>query len=367
MQSQSQGKEPAVKPAVSRNQIMNDIAKGAFVVLCLAGAYKLMFSTDTQPVALSAPIVAQMQSTPLPIAPAATTEKAPSENKALDQSDKQKLGELIKARESLKAPSENIALDQIDEQKLGELIKARESQVAAQEKVTFSVGKPAVQAPPASAVHPTPAAPQAPQSLPLAEQGAPTAAVASRQAPPGTVAKVGYMNDGSPMTESQKRAQITDALAKIPDEFTVQWKAPQEKASIYVFTDPTCPYCQKLHRAIPELNAAGITVHYLMYPRDMARLNGGPGESVTQMNLDNVWCSADQKAAMSDAYAGYKVPAADCAALPAELKRIPSPIAQQYFLGNVFGVNGTPSVFTADGKDLPGFQSAQKLISEVLN
>ena len=134
-----------------------------------------------------------------------------------------------------------------------------------------------------------------------------------------------------------------------------------------MFTDPTCPYCQKLHAAIPQLNAAGISVHYLLYPRDMARLNGGGGESVTQMNLNNVWCSVDQQAAMNDAYAGFRVPAADCAALPPELKRMNSPVAKHYELGNIFNVTGTPNVFTSDGKDLPGFQSAEKLISEVFN
>jgi protein-disulfide isomerase len=331
MQPKSLDKEPVNKAAQSsRNQIMNDIAKGAFVVLCLAGAYKLMFTPDPQPVDH---IAEQVQTTALPVAVDLPTAKLSAQYRALNQ---------------------------IDEQKLGQLIKEREVVVAAEGKVVFSPGKPATQAPTAQ-----PAV--APSHLTVAESSAPASAAASGQETPGIMAKVGFKKDGSPMTEPQKRAQIQDALAKIPDDFTVEWKAPQEKASIYVFTDPTCPFCQKLHNAIPQLNAAGITVHYLMYPRDMGRLGTGSGESVTQKNLNNVWCSADQKAAMDDAYAGFKVPAADCAALPSELKRIPPPIAQQYFLGNVFGVNGTPSVFTADGKDLPGFQSAEKLISETLN
>ena len=329
MQSKSPETDVAPKaPKAARSQLMTDIAKGAFIVLCLAGAYKIMFEPGAQAVT---PVVAQVQTTPLPVAPQQPVTKANTQAQNLNQ---------------------------IDEQKLGDLIKAREAVVASQGKVILASSKPASQ-PQTSQQAGYPAAESS-------ESAVPVAAMASRQAAPGVVAKVGFKNDGSPMNAEQKRSQIEEALKKIPDDFTVEWKAPQEKASIYVFTDPTCPYCQKLHRSIPELNAAGITVHYLMYPRDMGRLSGA-GESVTQMNLNNVWCSANQKAAMDDAYAGFKVPAADCSALPAELKRIESPVAQQYFLGNVFGVNGTPSVFTADGKDLPGFQSAEKLIQEVLN
>ncbi|MDT8924944.1 thioredoxin fold domain-containing protein [Pseudomonas taiwanensis] len=328
MQPKSLDKEPEnTEQKAPRGQLMNDIAKGAFIVLCLAASYKFMF-TDASNVA---PAAAQVQTSPLPVTPANT--------------------------EQAGAPQ---APGQIDEARLGQLIKERQAVVAAQGKVVFAASKPAT---PAT----TPSAPTSVPPTPTVAAAAPAAPMAGRIAPPGYMAKVGFNNDGTAMPAAQKREQIANALSKIPDSFTVNWKAPQEKTAIYVFTDPTCPYCQKLHAAIPQLNAAGITVHYLLYPRDMARLNGNGSKSVTQQNLDNVWCSLDQQAAMNDAYAGFRVPVADCAALPAELKRMNSPVATHYELGNVFNVQGTPNVFTKDGKDLPGFQSAEKLISEVFN
>lgn len=327
MQPKVQDKEPATiaqKPSLS--QLMSDLAKGAFIILCLAGTYKFMF-TDTS----NAPAAAQVKTTPLPVA-------TPEAERA----------------SATQGPG------QIDEARLGQLIKERQAMIAAQGKVVVLTSKP--EAPAAS-----PSAPAFVPTTPAVVPAAPTAPVAARPAPPGYMAKVGFKNDGTPMPEAQKREQIAHALSKIPDSFTVNWKAPQEKTAIYVFTDPTCPYCQKLHAAIPQLNASGISVHYLLYPRDMARLNGTGGESVTQQNLNNVWCSLDQQAAMNDAYAGFRVPAADCATLPADLKRMSSPVAKHYELGNLFNVQGTPNVFTKDGKDLPGFQSAEKLISEVFN
>lgn len=325
MQPTSSEKEPVAPGLTSRSQLMNDIAKGAFILLCVAGTYKLLFSSPDAQQVLPAPAHVQnaAQSAPQP------------------------------------TPEQSGTASKLSQENLGQLIKERQIAVMAQGKVIFTAGKPSDAPKPA----PAPLAPAQVQAP--APQRVVTAPTPVAQTAPGVMAKIGFNNDGTRMPENEKRKQIAEALSRITDNFTINWKAPNEKAAIYVFTDPTCPYCQKLHHAIPELNAAGITVHYLMYPRDMGR--GGNGLTPTQENLNNVWCAVDQKAALNDAYAGYKVPAADCASLPPELQRMNSPIAQHFFLGNVFNVQGTPSVFTADGKDLPGFQSAEKLISEVLN
>jgi len=319
-----------------RNNLMTDLVKGAVIILCLAGAYKLLFvpQAPTPIQAQQAAVITQPTTTAEPV----TTLKA--------------------------IPEEVKALGAPDEKQLAQLVKQRAEAVKAQGLVKFNLNKPAAPAVPDSTTAPTaPVAPltggqPAPTTLPA--QAAPAAPA------DGQIAKIGYHPDGTVMTAEEKKAQIQNTLKKIPDNFTIAWKAPVEKASIYVFTDPTCPYCQKLHHAIPELNAAGITVHYILYPRDMGRASGNQ-LTTTQENLNNVWCSLDQKAALNDAYAGFKVPPANCAALPAELNRINSPVAQHYFLGDVFNVRGTPTVFTADGKDLPGFQTAEKLIAAVLN
>jgi protein-disulfide isomerase len=319
-----------------RNNLMTDLVKGAVIILCLAGAYKLLFAPQA-PTAIQAPQAAVITQPATSAVPVTSPKPMPEEVKALGT---------------------------LDEKQLGELVKQRAEAVKALGPVKFSLNKPAAPAAPVAPV--TAVAPTAAIAPPTAVQPAPPPLPARAAPADGPIAKIGYHPDGTVMSAAEKKAQIQDTLKKIPDSFTIAWKAPAEKASIYVFTDPTCPYCQKLHRAIPELNAAGISVHYMLYPRDMGRASGNL-LTTTQENLNNVWCSLDQKAALNDAYAGFKVPPADCAALPAELKRINSPVAQHYFLGDVFNVRGTPTVFTADGKDLPGFQTADKLIAEVLN
>ncbi|WP_414736189.1 thioredoxin fold domain-containing protein [Halomonas elongata] len=62
-----------------------------------------------------------------------------------------------------------------------------------------------------------------------------------------------------------------------------------------VFTDISCPYCQQLHQDIPQLNAAGITVHYLPYPRQ------GLSSAVAQ-RMASIWCSKYPRHAMDKAW-----------------------------------------------------------------
>jgi thiol:disulfide interchange protein DsbC len=51
------------------------------------------------------------------------------------------------------------------------------------------------------------------------------------------------------------------------DEMIVFKAVGKTKAIMNVFTDIDCGYCRKLHREVPQLNAMGVEVRYLAYPR----------------------------------------------------------------------------------------------------
>ena len=55
------------------------------------------------------------------------------------------------------------------------------------------------------------------------------------------------------------------------------------------FTDISCPYCQKLHQEVPELNKQGVTVRYLAFPRN------GVKNNVVSQQMNAVWCSGFPK------------------------------------------------------------------------
>lgn len=310
---------------------LNDILKCAAILMCLSVAYKTLYKPDTS----AAPA----------IAPAVATQAVN--------------GEAIKPL----AKGDDL---KIDTDKIAQLLKKRGELVLASGQVRMNLGQPAQAQPVAGAQVQAQAQLPAPAAPAVAQVQQPSVAIAQPgSADANRVPKIGFRPDGSQMTPSEKTEQIKGIIAKIPDKWTVNWKAQNEKASIYVFTDPTCAYCQKLHHSIAELNAAGITVHYFLYPRDMGQNTGAVTK--TQENLNNVWCSANQQAAMDDAYAGYKLPATDCSKLPAELGRLRSPVADHFFLGELFDVKGTPTIITASGQEIVGFNNAATLIKSVLN
>ena len=77
------------------------------------------------------------------------------------------------------------------------------------------------------------------------------------------------------------------------------------RASINVFTDVDCGYCQKLHLEVPALNELGIEVRYLGYPR------AGIG-SDSYDRIVSAWCAKDPRDALTRVKAGEDIPAATC-------------------------------------------------------
>lgn len=179
------------------------------------------------------------------------------------------------------------------------------------------------------------------------------------------VVQIGRHLDGSMMTKAETEQQIRGTLAAIPDEWTITYKSPNEKVRLYVFTDTTCPFCHKLHASMSQLLDAGISVHYLLYPRDMGNTPAG-SLSRTAVNMKNIWCSVDQQQAMDTAFEGYKVADADCASLPESLHRRPAPVPDHYQAGSMFNVEATPTWLASNGKHGVGFTNAQVMIQTLL-
>ena len=135
------------------------------------------------------------------------------------------------------------------------------------------------------------------------------------------------------------KAEITaDKIADVPVEKMIVYGPKDAKRHITVFTDIDCGYCRKLHREVPDLNAAGVQVRYLAFPR--AGIN-----SDSYKKYVSVWCNADQQASLTSAKAGDSVPSATC----------DNPIAESYNLGREVGVSGTPTIVMDDGTITPGY------------
>jgi len=138
-------------------------------------------------------------------------------------------------------------------------------------------------------------------------------------------------------------------LAEVDPATMVIFKATAErKAVINVFTDVDCGYCQKLHKDVPQLNAMGIEVRYLGYPR------AGVG-SESYDRIVSAWCSSDPNDALTRVKAGETIPAATC----------DNAIAAHYGLGRQIGISGTPAIVLEDGRLLPGYLPALELAKAI--
>ena len=116
------------------------------------------------------------------------------------------------------------------------------------------------------------------------------------------------------------------------------------KVSINVFTDVDCFYCQKLHKEVPELNAMGIEVRYLAFPR------AGVG-SGSYKKIVSAWCAEDPHTSITKLKNKQDIPQKTC----------DNPVAKQYELGQRMGVSGTPAIILEDGSLIPGYRPAAKL------
>lgn len=146
------------------------------------------------------------------------------------------------------------------------------------------------------------------------------------------------------LAEEARQLDRVELLADIKQSEMIVFAPEVTKASVAVFTDVDCGYCQKLHREIPELNRLGIEVRYLAYPR--AGVGSGSFDK-----LVTAWCADDQQTAMTRLKNREQLASRSC----------PNPVARQYRLGQQMGISGTPAMITEDGRLLPGYMPAAVL------
>ena len=149
------------------------------------------------------------------------------------------------------------------------------------------------------------------------------------------------------LTEERRSLARKEQLAAVSLEDMVVFSPKGETRDyVSVFTDVTCFYCQKLHREVDQLNAKGVEVRYLAFPRGGINSDGAK-------KLATAWCADDQQRTLTELKAGMDLPVNDCA---------DNPIAAQYQLGQEMGVSGTPAIITSSGMMIPGYRPAADLI-----
>ena len=145
--------------------------------------------------------------------------------------------------------------------------------------------------------------------------------------------------------EERRNGIRLDALNDLGEDKMIVFPAKEQKHVITVFTDIDCGYCRKLHDEMDKYNAEGITVRYLMFPRAGI-------DSPSYKKAVTVWCSKDQQDAMTRSKSGETLANASC----------DNPVKEEYELGQLIGVRGTPAIVMEDGAMLPGYVPAARLV-----
>jgi thiol:disulfide interchange protein DsbC len=154
----------------------------------------------------------------------------------------------------------------------------------------------------------------------------------------------GSIHDGKSMqnlTEKRLRELSSIKWDDLPLETAVKTVRGNGKRVLAVFSDPNCPYCKRFEKDLVRID--NITVYTFLYP------------ILSQDSNDKsraVWCSADKSKAWIDLMLNGTLPAT---------ARCETPIEKNLELGRKIRVNGTPTLFFANGERLASAIPAEQI------
>lgn len=150
------------------------------------------------------------------------------------------------------------------------------------------------------------------------------------------------------LTDAKRDADRAKLIAGVDAADKITFTPKIKKASVTVFTDVDCGYCQKLHSEMASYLDEGIEISYLAFPR--AGINSNSYKKIV-----NAWCADDRQAAMTALKAGSTVKSKTCG----------NPVAEQYQMAVDMGIRGTPTIILESGKMVSGYVNAAAL-AEIL-
>jgi thiol:disulfide interchange protein DsbC len=157
---------------------------------------------------------------------------------------------------------------------------------------------------------------------------------------------VGSLIDGKTMKNvTDERMQKLTAIkfSDLPLSFAVKQVRGDGKRVFATFEDPNCGYCKKLAKDIAKLD--NVTIYTFLYPILSP-------DSLEKSN--QIWCAADKSKAWNNWMVDGKPPGGkgDCDT---------TAIKKTLEIGRKLAINGTPTIFFADGERVPGAISLAKI------
>ena len=136
-------------------------------------------------------------------------------------------------------------------------------------------------------------------------------------------------------------------VASIPVRDAIRVGSRAAKKTVIVLSDPTCPYCVKLHGEIKKAAAKDADVAFLVmpYPRNS-------NDKATYRKCQAVVCAQSEKL-LDDAYAGKELPEAACKT---------DAVDETIRLAERLKIEGTPTMILPNGRMISGYMEAEALL-----
>ncbi|MCU4414190.1 DsbC family protein [Acinetobacter sp. WU_MDCI_Axc73] len=148
--------------------------------------------------------------------------------------------------------------------------------------------------------------------------------------------------------ESLQKLEKID-ISTLPLDQAIKHVKGNGQRVLYLFSDPDCPYCQRLEKQMASVD--NVTIYLFLYP--LKSLHPNAEKIATQ-----IWCSKDQYSAWENYLLNKKQPikTTDCQ----------TPIQKNLELGKRLKISGTPTMFLKNGNRITGAMDADEL-NQLLN
>jgi thiol:disulfide interchange protein DsbC len=149
------------------------------------------------------------------------------------------------------------------------------------------------------------------------------------------------------LSASSVEARNSIDFSSLPRDRAIKFVKGNGKREVAIFSDPDCPYCQQLEKAMTAVT--DMTVYLYLYPIEELHPEA-------PVRARAIWCAKDPQAAWTAWMIQQKNPAAagsECGG---------DPIDQLKQLGRTtLRINSTPTLFFSNGRRFAGTASATRL------
>ena len=151
---------------------------------------------------------------------------------------------------------------------------------------------------------------------------------------------------GATAPQARPQAERLDP-ATLKSEGSIVMGNPQGKKKLFVFTDPECPFCAKMHLELKKLVALepDLAIYIKMYPLKM---------HPRAYDKARVILGGKSLSLLEKSFAGGKLPAPGA-------RDTRKAVDESMRYAESVGINATPTLVLSDGRILPGVKDAEAM------